>query len=150
MTGGRPRKRVRFASEASSHQICVRQDANTGKRPQGTFPYGPGLTVIPFLTVWILIIPFRFHDVWKFYQKATHYRIFMLRASACRGIGLSFKIYCGLHAIVVFSMLQGPYFLIHIPSCNNQTDLSLRCGELRNFQAWINGGWMLHIPLKFF
>uniref|UniRef100_A0A0E0NHT4 Uncharacterized protein n=1 Tax=Oryza rufipogon TaxID=4529 RepID=A0A0E0NHT4_ORYRU len=40
--GGRPRKRVRFASEASSHQICVRQDANTGKRPQESHNVMPG------------------------------------------------------------------------------------------------------------
>uniref|UniRef100_J3LET5 Uncharacterized protein n=1 Tax=Oryza brachyantha TaxID=4533 RepID=J3LET5_ORYBR len=36
--GGRPRKKVRFATEGSRHQMCTRQDANTGKaeksRPQ--------------------------------------------------------------------------------------------------------------------
>ena len=48
MADGRPNKKVRFASEAGSHHIYARQDANTGRagktKPQG----GYSLTETPF------------------------------------------------------------------------------------------------------
>ena len=47
MADGRPRKKVRFASEAGSHHMHARQDANTSKagktKPQGA----SSLTVTP-------------------------------------------------------------------------------------------------------